>query len=333
MAAKPLLRLLETPDDIIVDAVIYLTTMIAGTLIVTAYNMAASVLRSFGDGKSPLIAMILAAFINIGLDLLFVLVFHWGVFGAAIASVTAQLFSFLFCLMRIRNIKYVWFEKEDWKFDIRLAKQMLSFALPIALQMIVIAVSGMVFQSAINSQGSIFVAGYTAMNKMYGLLESTAISLGMAASTFFAQNYGAGERNRVRTGVRTTAAISIVMAACVTVIMLLAGKYLLQMFIDPAEAGASESLQIGFHYLIIMSVCLVILYLIHVYRNALQALGNSVWSMISGFVECGTRIMMAKGIVILLGVETLYYVEPAAWLGALIFISAPYYYYQKKLLS
>ncbi len=331
LAAKPLLGLLKTPDDIIGDSVIYLMTMVAGTLIVTAYNMAASVLRSFGDGKSSLLAMVIAAFLNVGLDLVFVLVFHWGVFGAAIASVTAQLFSFLFCLVRIRKIEYVRFEKNDWKFDGRMAKEMLVFALPIALQMIVIAVSGMVFQSAINLQGSIFVAGYTAMNKMYGLLESTAISLGMAASTFFAQNYGAGEKSRVRAGVRTAAVISVIMAACVTIIMLLVGKYLLQMFINAAEDGA-ESLQIGFHYLIIMSACLVVLYLIHVYRNAMQALGNSVWSMISGFAECGTRILMAKGIVLLLGVETLYYVEPAAWMGALVFIAAPYYYYQKKLL-
>ncbi len=194
LVAKPILLLLKTPDDIIGDAITYLTTMIAGTLIVTAYNMAASVLRSFGDGKSPLIAMLIAALLNVGLDLLFVLVFHWGVFGAAIASVTAQLVSFLFCMVRIRKIPYVQFEKGDWAFDGKMAREMLVFGLPIALQMIVIAISGMVAQSAINLQGSIFIAGYTAMNKMYGLLESTAISLGMAASTFFAQNYGAGKK-------------------------------------------------------------------------------------------------------------------------------------------
>lgn len=333
LAARPLLTLLKTPDDIIDNAAVYLTTMIAGTSVVTAYNMAGSVLRSFGDGKSPLIAMVIAAILNVGLDLIFVLIFRWGVFGAAIASVTAQLFSFIFCLVRIRKIEYVRFEKEDWKFDGKMAKEMLMFGLPIALQMIVIAISGMVFQSAINVKGSIFVAGYTAMNKMYGLLESTAISLGMAASTFFAQNYGAWKKDRVREGVKVSAVISVIMALCVMAVMLTVGKYLLQMFIDAEEAGAAESLQIGFRYLIIMSAGLVILYLIHVYRNAMQALGNSFWSMISGFAECGVRILMAKVIVLLLGMGTLYFVEPAAWLGALIFIAVPYYIYRKKLLS
>lgn len=333
LATKPLLILLKTPGDIIGNATIYLLTMIAGTLIVTAYNMASAILRAFGDGKSPLIAMLIAACLNVGLDMLFVLLFHWGVFGAAIASVMAQLFSFLFCLVRIRKVEYVQFEKGDWKFNGKMAVEMLSFGLPIALQMIVIAISGMVLQSAINLQESIFIAGYTAMNKMFGLLESSAFSLGAASSTFFAQNYGAGKKERVRSGVRTSAIISVIMAICVTVIMLLIGKYLLQMFIDTTEKGATEALQIGFHYLLIASFSLVILYLIHVYRNAMQALGNSFWSMISGFAECAVRIIMSKGVVLALGTGVLYFVEPTAWLGALLFIIIPFYFYRKKLLS
>lgn len=332
LIAKPLLLLLKTPDDIIGDATTYLMTMIAGTLIVTAYNMAAAILRSFGDGKSPLIAMVIAAFLNIGLDLLFVLVFHWGVFGAAIASVMAQFFSFLFCLVRIKKVDFIQFEKSDWHFNGKTAKEMLAFGLPIALQMTVIAVSGMVAQSAINLQGSIFVAGYTAMNKMYGLLESTALSLGMAAATFFAQNYGAGRKKRVLAGVRTSAIISVIFSVCVTVVMLVAGKYLLQMFIDATEIGAAESLQVGFRYLLTASFGLVILYLIHVYKNVMQAMGNSSWTMISGFAECVFRILMAKGALLLLGTETLYFVEPVAWIGALSFIMIPYYCYRKKLL-
>lgn len=331
-AAKPLLVMLKTPNDILDGAVTYLITMVAGTLVVIAYNMAASILRAFGDGKSPLIAMVIAAFLNIGLDLLFVLWFQWNVFGAAIASVIAQLFSFLFCLKQIKNIPYIQLQKSDWKLNRKMAGELFLFGLPIALQFIVIAVSGMVFQSALNMQGSIFVAGYTAMNKLYGLLQSSAISIGMAASTFFSQNYGAGNKERIRSGVRTLVMISVLMAICVTVVIFLDGKYLLQMFINVKEDGATEALQVAFHYLMIMSFGLIILYLIHVYRNALQAMGNSFWSMISGFAECGVRILMAKGIVLLLGTKTLYYVEIAAWLGALIFIVIPYYQYHKRLL-
>ena len=301
LAARPLLILLETPADILDGAVTYLTTMISGTLIVIAYNMAASILRAFGDGRSPLVAMLIAGLMNIGLDLLFVLVFHWGIFGAAIATVSAQLVSFLYCLVKISKIEYVSLAKANWVPDGKMIKELLLFGLPLALQYIVIAGSGMVMQSTINQHGSLFVAGYTASNKLYGLLESSAISLGFAFSTFFAQNYGAGNKQRVRNGVRTGVKLSILLALGVTVVMLLIGKYLLQAFINAGEAEGPVVLEIAQHYLLVMAAFLVVCYLIHVYRNALQAMGTSIWSMVSGFAECGVRILMAKGVVSLLG--------------------------------
>ena len=333
LAARPLLILLETPADILDGAVTYLTTMISGTLIVIAYNMAASILRAFGDGRSPLVAMLIAGLMNIGLDLLFVLVFHWGIFGAAIATVSAQLVSFLYCLVKISKIEYVSLAKANWVPDGKMIKELLLFGLPLALQYSVIAGSGMVMQSTINQHGSLFVAGYTASNKLYGLLESSAISLGFAFSTFFAQNYGAGNKQRVRNGVRTGVKLSILLALGVTVVMLLIGKYLLQAFINAGEAEGPVVLEIAQHYLLVMAAFLVVCYLIHVYRNALQAMGTSIWSMVSGFAECGVRILMAKGVVSLLGSEVLFYIEPFAWLGALLFIMIPYYIYRKKLLA
>ena len=333
LAARPLLILLETPADILDGAVTYLTTMISGTLIVIAYNMAASILRAFGDGRSPLVAMLIAGLMNIGLDLLFVLVFHWGIFGAAIATVSAQFVSFLYCLVKISKIEYVSLAKANWVPDGKMIKELLLFGLPLARQYIVIAGSGMVMQSTINQHGSLFVAGYTASNKLYGLLESSAISLGFAFSTFFAQNYGAGNKQRVRNGVRTGVKLSILLALGVTVVMLLIGKYLLQAFINAGEAEGPVVLEIAQHYLLVMAAFLVVCYLIHVYRNALQAMGTSIWSMVSGFAECGVRILMAKGVVSLLGSEVLFYIEPFAWLGALLFIMIPYYIYRKKLLA
>lgn len=333
LAARPLLILLETPTDILDGAVTYLTTMVAGTLIVIAYNMAASILRAFGDGRSPLVAMLIAGLLNVGLDLLFVLVFHWGIFGAAIATVTAQLVSFLYCLVKISKIEYVNLTKADWMPDGKILKALLLFGLPLALQYIVIAGSGMIMQSTINQHGSLFVAGYTASNKLYGLLESSAISLGFAFSTFFAQNYGAGHKQRVKDGVRTGVKLSVLLALGVTAVMLAVGKYLLQAFIDAGEAEGPAALAIAQHYLLVMAAFLVVCYLIHVYRNALQAMGNSIWSMVSGFAECGVRVLMAKVVVSLLGSDVLYYIEPFAWVGALLFIMVPYYIYRKKLLA
>ena len=333
VCTKPLLTLLKTPSDIMDGAVLYLYTMISGTLVVTAYNMSASILRAFGNSKAPLIGMIIAALTNIGLDLLFVLVFKWGIFGAAIASVTAQGVSFIYCIFEIRKIECIEIQKSDFRIDFSMSKDLLFLGLPLALQNILISVSGIVLQSTINLQGSIFVAGYTATNKLYGLLECSAISLGLAVNTFFSQNYGAKQFDRVKKGVITAVKISEVMAIIVSVLMLTCGRFMLQMFIDNGESGGPDALNVAHSYLVVMLYFLVLLYPIHVYRNALLAIGNSYWAMISGVAECIIRVIMAKIVIGILGIEALYFTEPLAWVGAFVFIVFPYYFYQKKLLN
>lgn len=331
-AAEPLLLLLETPADVLADAKTYLITMIAGTLVVGAYNMAASVLRAFGDGRSPLIGMGIAALLNVGLDLLFVMVFEMGVFGAALASVIAQGVSFLYCVTRVLRVECVHLSAATFRPDGRLIKSLLLFGIPLALQNVIIALGGIIVQSSINAQGSIFLAGYTATNKLYGLLESSAISVGIAASTFLSQNYGAGLYRRVRDGVKKCTAIVLVMAAAVAGAVLIAGRYLLLLFLDVTKAGGPEALAYGAHYLSLLAWCLAILYLLHVFRNALQAIGVSLWSMLSGVAEFFARVAMAKLGMGLFGTDALFLAEPSAWLAALLLVMIPYFFYQKSRL-
>ena len=332
LAAEPLLQLLHTPSDVFADAKLYLITMIAGTLVVGAYNMAASVLRAFGDGRSPLIAMGIAAVLNVGLDLLFVMAFHWGVFGAAFASVLSQGVAFIYCLIRVLRVECVRLTKESFRPDFRMIKELLLFGLPLAFQNIVIALGGIIVQSSINAQGSIFLAGYTATNKLYGLLESSAISVGIAASTFLSQNWGAGLLSRVREGVKKCTVIVLAMAVAVAAFVLLTGKYLLRLFLDVEEVGGYEALAYADRYLSMLAFCLGVLYLLHVFRNALQAIGVSVWSMLSGFAEFVARVAMAKFALDALGTDALFLAEPAAWLAALLFVMIPYFFYQRTRL-
>ncbi len=333
LVAKPLLLLLNTPSDILEGAVTYLITMISGTLIVVAYNMAASILRAFGDGKTPLTAMVIAALLNIGLDMLFVFVFHMGIFGAAIASVLSQLVSFIYCLNSLLKLDFVHLGKESWKLNPSLLKNMIIFGLPVALQYIIIALGGIILQSAINLQGSVFIAGYTATNKVYGLLESSAISLGLACSTFFAQNFGAKNYDRFKEGLYISVKIILIMAVVVSCLTLLVRHYLLQLFLNVSEEGGPEALEIAVHYLSIMAYCLIVLYLLHVFRNALQAMEISIWSMISGIAEFAARVIMSKVIIHFIGSDALFISEPVAWLGALLCVLLPYIYYHKKLLK
>ena len=332
--SKPVLKLMDTPSDVIEDAAIYLTTMMSGTLIVTAYNMAASILRALGDGKSPLIAMVVAAALNIGLDIVFVIFFKWGVFGAAFASVLAQLFSFLYCFVQIRKIECLKQNKQKITLEYKKSKELLLFSMPLALEYIGIALGGIFLQKVINEQGSYFVAGFTATNKLYSLLESSSISLGIACATYLAQNYGAKKYDRVRKGVTTGFWLAVGSSVIVSVIAFALGKPMLTLFLDTNQAGGSEAMDVAYKYLFLLGVFLSVLYLIHIYRNALQAIGISVWSMISGFGEFVVRTSVGLVFIQLTGVEILYLVEPIAWLAALLLVMIPYYcYYQKKLLN
>lgn len=332
LTAPSLLKLLNTPGDIMDAATLYLLTMISGTVIVSAYNMAGAVLRAFGNGRTPLYAMLLAGGLNIALDLLFVVVFRWGVFGAAIASVLSQLVSVLYCVVSLRSIRQVKLGPSMWRPDYKMMGAMLRFGVPVALQYVVIAVSGIVLQSSINQQGSLFVAGFTATNKLYGLLECSAISLGLAFATYFSQNYGAGLVERVRRGMRVGLLSSIVLALVVSGLMLLCGQNLLRLFIDAEITNGAEALRIAWRYLFISSACLIILFPIQIYRNALQGMGNAMWPMISGASESVVRATMGTVGVMALGTNLLFYVEPAAWIGALLVLMLPYYYYRNKLL-
>lgn len=332
LAAKPLLLLLNTPEDILADATVYLVTLTAGTVIVTAYNMASSILRAFGDGRSPLIAMIVAALLNIGLDCLFIFVFHWGIFGAALASVIGQAVSFFYCLYRLGKIEYIHLDKEAWKIDLHLIKNQIAFGVPVALRMIIVSLGGIILQSSINLQGSAFIAGYTATNKLYGLLECSAISLGIASCTFFAQNFGAGKHERVIKGVRSSLGIICVMAVIVAALTLLTREFLLQLFLDVNQPGGMESLQIGVRYLTIIVSFTLILYLLHLFSNVLQAIGISVWTMYSGIAEFVGRVFMAKVAMNWLRTDALFIAEPVAWAAATVFLVIPYFYYKRKHL-
>ena len=332
-AAQPVLKLLNTPEDILPGACGYLMTMFSGTLIVMGYNMAAAILRALGDGKTPLRAMAVAAVLNITLDCLFVFGFKWGIVGAALASVLSQAVSCLYCIAAISKIECICLDRQTWRPEQDRLKRMLLFGLPIALQYVVITLGGMIVQSSINLQGSIFIAGYTATNKLYGLLQCFAMSLGLASCTFIAQNYGAGLYDRVRKGVEASVKIVALMAVVITGITLLSRWQILRVFLDVNEAGGWEALAVSVRYLTIMSLCFMILHILHVFRNVLQAMGISIWSMISGFAELIPRVLMSKVVINWIGSDALFIAEPASWLGAMLCVLLPYFYYRKKLLG
>lgn len=326
-----ILKLLNTPGDIFSDSKLYLSTLVAGLVIVALYNMAASILRAFGDSKSPLVSIFISASINIFLDLLFVLVFKWGIFGAAFATILSQGVSLIYCIFCIKKIEYVKLKKSDFIPDLKMMREFMLFSLPICFQAILVSIGGILVQSVVNTCGIAIVAGYTATNKLYGLLESSAVSIGHAITTFVSQNFGAGSFKRIRHGVKSGAYLALGASLVIMLFSISCGKFFLQLFINAKGALGLDALHFGYRYLFWMAIFLPVLYMIHVCLNTLVALGKSIWSFVSGLMELVARILSVKVLIIPFGTEILYYIEPISWTLALLSILFPCIYKIIKL--
>lgn len=323
--ARPVLGLLQTPDEIMGYALLYLRIMFAGIPIVMAYNLLASILRALGDGRTPLNAMIVASITNITLDCLFVLVFQWGIVGAAVATLIAQCISSIFCYYHIKKIGFLKMRSEDYKLDMELTGRLFVLGLPMAFQNAIIAVGGMIVQSVVNGFGVIFIAGFTATNKLYGLLEIAATSYGYALVTYVGQNLGAGEKDRIHKGVRAAFVIAMITAVIIAAAMLAFGKVILGLFISGTAEVAEQTMQVAYFYLTIMSVCLPVLYVLHITRSAIQGMGNTVLPMVSGIVEFVMRTLSALMLPVLVGETGIFFAEIAAWLGADVVLVISYF--------
>ena len=324
-AVYHVLLFLQTPDNVIDLTMLYLRLIFAGVPIIAAYNIFAAILRALGNSKSPLIAMTVAAVINVGLDLLFVAVFGWGVAGAAVATVIAQGFSALYCLLVLRKIRDIRLEKEDFYRQPSMSLRLLKLGTPLAIQNVIISVGGLTVQYVINGYGFLFVAGFTATNKLYGLLEMAAISYGYAIVTYVGQNLGARKIDRIRKGVRSSMLLSLLTSLIISAAMFLFGKNILSLFISGEPQQTQQVLAIAFKYLSIMAAMLWVLYFLYVYRSALQGLGDTLMPMVSGMAEFVMRISAALILPHFIGQDGIFFAEIAAWSGATVILCISYY--------
>ncbi len=333
IVARPVLMLLQTPGEIIEYTLLYLRIMFAGVPIVMLYNLLACILRSLGDSRTPLNAMIVASLTNIVLDYLFVMGFEWGIAGAAAATLIAQAVSSGFCFWHIRKIAFLKMTKGEFRLQKDRTIRLFVLGLPMAFQNGIIAIGGMIVQFVVNSYGVIFIAGFTATNKLYGLLEIAGISYGYAMVTYVGQNLGAGKIERIRSGMRSAMGIAMVTSVIIALIMLGLGKYILGLFISGTPAEAEQTMKIAYFYLAVMSFSLPVLYVIHVTRSAIQGMGNTVLPMMSGVAEFVMRTLSVIILPMLFGEVGIFFAETAAWVGADAVLIPSYFAVVRKLMS
>lgn len=310
------LEVLRVPEDIRPMTYQYQFFFLLGIPACMLYNLAASVLRSLGNSRTPFIAMVIAAIINIVLDLLFVYGFHWELIGAAVATGLAQLFAGLFCVYALRRIPEVRLTKASFEREAGLTKTLFKLAIPLVAQMLLIGLGGMLVAYVVNGLGVAFIAGYTATNKLYGVLEVAAGAYGLSVVTFMAQNYGAKAYGRVRKGLRDAVMLSLLTGAVIAVLMIVLGKVLTGAFLSGEGAATGQAHEIAYQYLFIMSLGLPTLYLLYATRSMLQGIGNTLVPMLSGVAEFVMRSAMAFLALFWLGGIGIMLGEVIAWIGA-----------------
>lgn len=317
---KSILLILNTPADIIGMSMKYARVIFLGLFSVSAYNLGASFLRAMGDSKSPLVAMVIACFINIVLDIAFVAYFHLGIAGAAFATITAQTFSALYCFVVLRKMTVMQLSKTDFDQEDAPDARLLKLGIPNAAQNVIIAVGGLCVQYVINGFGSLYVAGFTATNKMYGLLELAALAFGFAMTTYVGQNLGAQKTQRIKEGVASGTVMAVLTSVVITVAMFVFGRQILSLFISGDPAETAQVLKIAYDYLRVMASFLWVLYLLYVFRSTLQGLGDTFIPMVSGMVELAFRVVLIFILPKLFGMESIYFVEIFAWSGATVLL-------------
>lgn len=325
---KSLLHLMNTPDNIFQDTYTYMMITCAGFATQVLYNLLASILRALGNSKVPLYFLMVSACLNVVLDLLFIIVFHMGVAGAAYATVISQGVSGILCFIYIlKKIPVLKLKKEHFRLEIHCVKNQLGLGIPMALQFSITAIGTMMIQSALNTLGSRVIASYAAAAKIEIFLTQAFSAFGITMATFCAQNQGAGRIDRIRKGMRLSVIYCIIYGVVAGAGIILFGKYLVNFFIEGQPADIMAYTQT---YFIICGTFYPILGIIFIFRNGLQGMGYGVIPMTGGVAELVARAVVA---IIASGMGSyagICMANPIAWVAANIPLITAYIIIMRK---
>ena len=320
---RPMMELMQTPDDILDGAVVYIGWIFAGIPFIFLYNMVAAIMRALGDSKTPLYFLILTSALNIGLDLVFIIPFHMGVLGAALATDISQVISGVlsFAYLR-RKFDVLKMEKGDIAYSKKACGRLLGIGVPMGLQCSITAIGSVIMQWAVNVLGSTAVAAVTAAGKTQSLLTVPLESIGTAMATYAGQNLGASRMDRVRQGVNSALLIILVYALASAFILHFTDVQIMSLFLDTAKEV--DIVNMGREYLFWNSVFFIPLGALIVWRYTIQGLGFSTLAMMAGVAEMVARTAVAIVLVPILGYFGAELSNPAAWVAACLFLYPAY---------
>lgn len=315
---RPALRLLRTPEEIIAHADLYLRINFCSCVAPILYNIVSQFMRSLGDSKTPLYALIISSVTNIVLDLVFVIFFGMGVAGVAIATAIAQAISAIYCLaVTFRHFPEYIPGKGEWKMSRPIVKTILKFGIPMSLQNMLVSFGMMFVQSTINGFGTNVVAGFTAGNKLDQIGIQFMNSVGTAASTYTGQNFGAKKVRRLFEGLKASMIFNFIMTAVLSLTLVLFGKYIVLLFVKSTE---TEVISVAANYLKIVCSFYLLCGISNILQNYLRGINYVAVPTASSIIELVVKIAVAFGFSYMFGYNGIWWAWPVAWFVTDVFL-------------
>ena len=328
-ACRGILVLMRTPGDIIDQAYSYIVIIFLGIPVTYLYNLLSGIIRAMGDSRTPVIFLVLAAVLNIILDLTFVIGIGMGVAGAAWATVISQCVSGLLCLLYMtRKFEILKMTREEWRADKHLMIALCNMGVPMGLQYSITAIGSVILQSAVNSLGSVAVASVTAAAKVSMFMMCPFDAMGSTMATYGGQNVGAGKLERLGRGLKSCTIIGLTYSVLARVLVLTAGRFLIMLFVDGAETVILNNAA----YFLTVNVCFYfLLALVNIVRFMIQGMGFPRFAVLAGVFEMVARSFAGFVLVPVLGFKAACFGNPFAWIMADLFLIPAYFHVTKQL--
>lgn len=324
-----ILHLLKTPDEIFHGAWQYLFIIFLGIPFTMLYNLCSGILRAVGDSRTPFLFLVLSSILNIGLDLFTIIVLKWGVAGAAAATIFSQAVSGVLCLiLMLKRFTYLVPSKENRVWNQAMARRLLTMGIPMGLQFSITAIGSMVMQGANNSLGTVYVSAFASAMKIKQFCMCPFDALSTGVSTFASQNYGAGFKKRIHTGLKQGVLVGVLYGAAIGLVMIFFGRYMSMLFIPRTDIKVLDA---SAQYVACVGSCFWMLGILNVVRLTVQGLGYSGRAIFSGVFEMFARSLMGIFAVPVFKFWGICFSDQVAWVAAICYIVPTMFYVLKRV--
>lgn len=326
---RQILQLMRTPANIIDGSYDYIIIIFLGIPVVFLYNMTAAILRSLGDSRTPVVFLVMAAVLNIFLDVFCIVVIPMGVAGAAVATIASQAVAGLACLIYMRKkFAILKLSPDERKWNRDYALKLCNMGIPMGLQYSITAIGSVILQTAVNGIDSNAVAAVTAGSKVGGLLVCPFDALGTTIATYGGQNVGAGDLERVDRGLKNCCLLGLIYSLIALGGVFLLGKPLLLLFLD---AGETQIIADAYLFMKINALFYFPLSLVNTVRFLIQGMGFSRLAVFAGAFEMIARALAGFWLVPYFGFIAVCYSSPLAWILADVFLIPAFFHVRKKM--